>query len=140
MNLQINDITPVKSGTIFLAKQRRRTEQTRPAWHEPPALSLDERGMIKDCSKSFERLAGYRRSELVWHHVSMVFPQLGEIELFQAGQINPMLHYLSHCGHIYQMLNHLGYSLSSNISFFTLENSGKKILRLVVCPLESAQA
>ena len=140
MNLQITKKTPVESPTTFPSERRRLIDRTPAECQEPPALSLDERGMIKDCSKSFEILAGYRRSELVWHHVSMVFPQLGEIELVQEGQINPKFNYLCRCGQIYRMLNHLGDSFSSNINFFTIENGGKKILRLIVHPLEGAQA
>ncbi|MBU1424961.1 MAG: PAS domain-containing protein [Gammaproteobacteria bacterium] len=139
MNLQITEKTPAESPTTFPA-ERLRTNRSAAERNEPAALTMDERGMIKDCSRSFELLAGYRRSELVWHHVSMVFPQLDEIELVQAGQINPKLNYLCRCGQIYRLLNRLGDSLSSNINLFTIENGGKKILRLIVHPLESAQA
>ena len=64
--------------------------------NEPPvslennaaALMFDERGMIRDFSRSVEKLVGYLRSELVWHHISFLLPQLKK-NLFQAGISTP---------------------------------------------------
>ena len=41
---------------------------------EPSALSLSERGLIRDCSKPLEMLFGFRRGDLVWQHVANLFP------------------------------------------------------------------
>jgi PAS domain S-box-containing protein len=99
---------------------------------EPPALSLDERGMIKDCSKSFEELVGFRRSELAWRHVSMVLPELKDMDLFHDGQINPMLSYLSRCRQQYLVQNSQGETFSERFNFVNIENIGKRTLRLIV--------
>ncbi len=107
--------------------------------HEPPALSLDERGMIQDCSKSFRKLFGFRRSDLVWQHVSTLFPQLEGVELVQAGQVNALLNYLSRCGKIYEAKNRQGDTFSTNLSFVRIEHNGKGILRLIVHPFASAK-
>jgi PAS domain S-box-containing protein len=100
--------------------------------HEPPALSLDEKGMIVDCSKSFRTLFGFRRSDLVWKHVSTLFPQFEGVELVQGGQVNSMLNYLSRCGKLYEAKNRQGDTLSINLSFVPIENKGKRIVRMIV--------
>jgi PAS domain S-box-containing protein len=134
MNLQSED--SAGRGAYAFAKaispeevRRRLSEQ-----HEPPALSLDERGMILDCSKSFRTLFGFRRSDLVWQHVSTLFPQLADIELVQAGQVNSLLNYLCRCGKLYQAINRQGDTFSINLSFVRIEYKGKGILRLIVHP------
>jgi PAS domain S-box-containing protein len=132
MSLQLENNKITKNTTPFLVEPKQPTEIFQIAKQEPPALSLDERGMIKDCNKSFERMVGFRRSELVWHHFSMVFPELKEVELFQNGQINPMLSYLSRCGQPYQTQNHLGESFPKKLNFVILDNQGKRTLRLIV--------
>jgi PAS domain-containing protein len=47
--------------------------------YESPALAMDERGMIRRCNKSGERLFGYPSHELIWLHVSILFPQLSGV-------------------------------------------------------------
>src|SRR5512146_1769792 len=79
-----------------IENQRQTTER-----YEPPMLLLDEEGMIKDCSKSAERLFGYRLSEIVWQHVSCLFPQFLESALIQNGRVNPKFNFIAHCGHIF---------------------------------------
>jgi hypothetical protein len=102
---------------------------------DPPSLALDERGMIQDCSKSFENLFGFQRSDLVWQHVSRLLPQLTGIELIQAGRLNPFLNYLCHCGHHYEAKNRQGGVFSCILSFVRVEFDGKRSLRLIINPL-----
>jgi hypothetical protein len=124
------------------------TRAIRHEWHgehlterlNPPALSLDERGMIQDCSKSLEKLFGFRRRDLVWKHVSQLFPRLADVELVQSGHLNPLLNYLCHCGHLYEALNSRGETFSSNLSFVHIEFDGRRSLRLIVRPTDSAEA
>jgi hypothetical protein len=132
MSLQIDNTKSTKNTTPFLVEPTQSSGILQSATQEPPALSLDERGMIKDCSKSFESLVGFRRSELVWHHVSIVFPELKDVELFQNGQINPMISYLSRCGQPYQALNRQGEINAERLNFVILDNQGKRTLRLIV--------
>jgi hypothetical protein len=106
--------------------------------HDPPALSLDERGMILDCSKTFEKLSGFRRSDLVWRHVSTLFSQLTGVELVQAGQVNPFLNYLCRCGQLFHAQNQQGDTFSSNLSIVRLEYDGRRFLRLIVNPSDIA--
>ena len=100
--------------------------------YDPPALSLDEHGMIQDCSKTFEKLVGFQRSDLVWNHISRLFPQLVDVELLKGGRVNPLLNYLCHCGHSYQVQNRQGETLLSNLSFVLVEFSGRLSLRMIV--------
>lgn len=98
----------------------------------PPALMLDEVGIIRDCSKSVERLFGYRPDELVWQHISCLFPQFSKVELIQKGQINQKLNFISRCGHIFMGLNKQGNPIPTELNFVRLEHNGVCNLRLVL--------
>jgi PAS domain S-box-containing protein len=134
MQLRIEEKSTIGNETYSLAKQLKQTGKQSTELFDPPALSLDERGMILDCSKSFENLFGFRRSDLVWHHVSMLFSQLEGIELVKEGRVNSFLNYLCRCGQLFQAINRQGETLPSNLSFVRLEYKGKRILRLIVQP------
>lgn len=101
---------------------------------EPPSITLDERGMVLDYSKACEEFFGYQRRDLVWHHVSRLFPQLTDVELVKKGRFNPLLVFLCRCGKIFQAKNMLGDLFSCNLSFVHLEYNGKLTLRLIVNP------
>lgn len=107
--------------------------------HEPPALALDENGVIQRCSESCEELFGYRSLELVKQHVSRLFPQLSEVKLVLDGQFNPMLDFLCHCGHLFQAQNRQGNTFKSELSFVRIEHGGRRSLRLIVRPLKNEQ-
>lgn len=107
---------------------------------EPPALSLDERGMIHDCSKSCERFFGYERTDLVKHHVSSLFPQLTGVALVQKGQFNPLLNFICRCGQLFQAQNRQGETFPCNLIFVPLENNGRRILRMIVSPSRVANS
>ena len=132
MNPQIENDFSMEAKSQLISVQS--LDRSQAEWQEPPSLSLDERGMIKDCSRSLEMLLGFRRSELVWQHVSMVFPQLEGIEIFQDGQVNPKLNYFCRCGQSYQAQKRQGDAVSSKLNFVCLENQGKRTLRLFVRP------
>ncbi len=102
--------------------------------YDPPALSLDERGMILDCSKSFEQQFGFRRIDLVWQHVSRLLPQLKNVDLIQAGQINRMLNFLCHCGQLFEAQTQQGESLTARLSFVHIDNQERRSLKLIVQP------
>jgi PAS domain S-box-containing protein len=138
MNLQIEGNATTETGSLPYAMRLGRTDENLAVRHDPPALSLDERGMILDCSKTFEKLFGFRRSDLVWRHVSMLFSQLTGVELVQAGQVNPYLKYLCRCGQLFQAQNQQGDTFSSNLSFVRLEYDGRRFLRLIVNPSDRA--
>jgi PAS domain S-box-containing protein len=129
---------------MSLAKEGVAVNETNPSyyveWQEPPELTLDERGMIRDCSKSGERLFGYRRHNLVWQHVSMLFPQLSGVALVQEERFNPQLNFLCHCGKLFQSQDRQGETFFSRLSFVSLENDGRRTLRLIVHPSDSTKS
>jgi len=140
MNLQIeNRAVSEVDAYAKTVRNEKIEQQILNELNDPPALSLDERGMILDCSKSFRTLFGFQRSELVWQHVSTLFPQLAEIDLVQAGQVNSLLSYLCRCGKLYQAINRQGDSFSINLSFVRIEYKGRGILRLIVHPFMNAE-
>jgi PAS domain S-box-containing protein len=139
MNLLREDPTIIETNNSFLTKLPEETSKSLEQSHDPLALSLDERGMIQDCSKSFEKQFGFRRSELVWQPVSKLFPQLVGVELIKSGQINPLLNYLCRCGQLYEAQNRHGDTLSCNLSFVRIEYNGKRFLRLMVRPSDGVR-
>lgn len=104
---------------------------------EPPTLLLDEDGMIKDCSKSAERLFGYRLSEIVWQHVSCLFPQFLETALIQKGKVNPKFNYIAHCGHIFQGISKQGQVILTKLNFICLEHDGFCTTKLILRPFSN---
>lgn len=135
MKLRRADSAAVEDGSFIRAIRAMKARRNAPERHDPPALSLDDRGMIIECSKSFGRLFGFRSSDLVLHHVSTLFPQLAGVELVQGGQVNSFLNYLCRCGQVYQAKNRQGDMLSNHLSFVRIEYNGKRILRLIVHPV-----
>lgn len=106
----------------------------------PPVLLLDVNGFIQECGQSIERLFGYSQHDLLWQHISCLFPKLGEFDLIQQGRLNPMLNYICHCDHIFEAINKHGGITVCNLNFFMLEHTGMKNLRLIVRPVAAANA
>jgi PAS domain S-box-containing protein len=104
----------------------------------PPVLLLDEDGFIQECGHSIEQIFGYSQHELLWQHVSCLFPKLGEVDLIQQGRVNPMLNYICHCDHIFEAINKHGGISVCNLNLFMLEHAGMKNLRLIVRPVAAA--
>lgn len=100
------------------------------------ALTLDERGMILDCSHGAETLFKYRRSELVWRHVSMLLPQLAELDLMPNGQPNPRLRFLCRIGRHVQAMTRDGDRFASDLFFNVLDATAHGRLSLIVRPAE----
>lgn len=134
MNLQMKDKAVIEIMVPSGDELQEMGDEQSAERYEPASISMDDRGMILDCSKSFERYFGYRRRDLVWHHVSSLFPELTEIELVQNGQFNSLLTFQCRCGKLFQAKNMQGITLSCNLSFVSLEYSAKHTLRLFVSP------
>ena len=116
------------------------TDEHSSEWYEPPALALDERGMIRDCSTSGRRLFGYQLRDLVWQHVSILFPQLSAVALVQEERLNPRLNFLCRCGKLYQTQNRQGDTFLSTLSFVHLEHDGRRTVRLIVRPSDNTKS
>lgn len=61
-------------------------------------LSLDDLGMIRDCSTTSAEAFGYLPDELVGKHVSIILPQLPETGLVQNGKIESRIAHRCRCG------------------------------------------
>lgn len=99
---------------------------------DPPALTVDERGMICDCNRAIETLFGYRRSEVVWRHISMLLPQMEGIDLMPQGRVNPKLQFLCRIGKPFAALDRSGERFEGNLFFNDLGNPGTPTLRVIV--------
>ena len=96
------------------------------------ALALDGRGVICDCDRAGEMLFNYRRSEMVWHHVSMVLPQLSHLSLIRDGQVDPRLHFLSRIGRPFAAATRDGRNFACELFFNVLDGSGRGRVSLIV--------
>ena len=101
-------------------------------------LTLDDRGMIRDCTEVCETLFKYRRSELVWHPVSMLLPELAKLEPMQNGQPNPHLQFLCRIGRRFWVMTGDKERFASELFLNLLDSTGHGRLSLIVRP--SAQA
>lgn len=132
MNLVKKSNSVIETNAPSHAVRQKLTDEHSAEWYEPPALALDERGMIRDCSKSGGRLFGYQPRDLVWQHISILFPQLSGVALVQEERVNPLLNFLCRCGKLFQTQNRQGDTFSSTLSFVHLEHDGRRTLRLIV--------
>ena len=87
-----------KAGTIDLA-----------------VLTLDDLGVIRDCSRACEQMFGYLPDELPGRHVSSLLPQLPDIDLVQEGRINSRLAHLCHCAVAFQARRRDGRCFASEL-------------------------
>ena len=78
-------------------------------------LTLDDQGVIRDCSRACEQVFGYPSNELTGRHVSTLLPQLPNTELVEEGRINSRLAYLCHCAFAFQARRRDGQVFSSEL-------------------------
>lgn len=114
--------------------------ERKPVHHSPAVLLLDVDGFIQECSNSIEELCGYSQNELLWQHISCLFPKLGEMDLLQRGKLNPMLNYICHCDHIFEAMHKKSGIFVCNLNFFMVEHAAGRGLRLIVRPVMAANA
>ncbi len=103
-----------------------------------PVLSLNDRGVIKDATKTVEALFGVVYRDLAGKHVSLLFPQLMDVELVLGGNINPLLSHLSRRGHLYIAKKHKGDDFLCHVNFIQVEFFGIRSLRVMIEPTEAA--
>ena len=78
-------------------------------------LTLNDQGVIRDCSRACEQVFGYPPEELAGRHVSMLLPQLPDTDLVQEGRINSRLAYLCHCAVAFQARRRDGRCFASEL-------------------------
>lgn len=84
---------------------------------DPISVSVVVHGMILDCRNTCEKFFGYRRRDLVMHHVSKLFSELSEVELTQKEEFNQSLVFLCRCGKLFQAQNRVSDSFFCNLNF-----------------------
>ena len=140
MNLWIKGNATNEIDASSHLKQQKLTDGYLTEQSDNPTFLLDDHGLIQECSQSVERQFGYSRSDLVWQHISRLFPQLSDIELVLEDRLNPLLSYICHCDHIFEALNCQSDIIICNLSFVRIKNDGKRFLRLIVRPACSLEA
>lgn len=78
-------------------------------------LTLNDQGVIRDCSRACEQVFGYPPEELAGRHVSMLLPQLPGTDLVQDGRINARLAHLCHCAVAFQARRRDGRCFASEL-------------------------
>lgn len=101
------------------------------------SISVNVHGMILDCSNTCEKFFGYRRRDLVRHHVSTLFFELSEIELIQQEEFNKSLVFLCRCGKLFRAKSRLGDTILCNFNFVHLNNDGENILKMIASPADT---
>lgn len=137
----INDYSLDKNEISFHTEQQLSIDEERVVeMNDAPAFLMNVQGVIRSCNKSAERRFGYPQSELLWQHISRLFPQFGDVELVMQNHLNPLLNYLCRCDHIFEAINKKGEIISCNLTFFSIEREGMHLLRLVVRSNDNANS
>lgn len=103
-----------------------------------PVLTLDKRGMIRDCNRAGEAFFGYHRREMFWHHVSMLMPELATLDLIVDEQPNPRLRFLSRVGRHFETVARDGTRSTVEVFLNLLDGRGAGRLSLILRPAINA--
>ncbi len=101
------------------------------AQKEPATLTLDDKGLIEECSRSCEEVFGYAQNELKGRHVSVLLPQLEGIELVHKNQVNPRLTHLCRCGAAFQARRRDSKSFASELFINRVDNTKSGVVMIV---------
>jgi PAS domain S-box-containing protein len=91
-------------------------------------FTLDDLGMIRNCSHACEQVFGYRPDELMGRHVSMLLPELPDTELVQEGRINSKLAFLCRCAIAFQARHRDGRHFPSELFINRLDSHNVVVL------------
>lgn len=100
-------------------------------------LTLDDQGVIQECSGSCEKMFGYPQDELAGRHVSVLLPQLENIPLVLNDQANPRLTHLCRCGAAFRARRRDNKNFATELFINRLDNK-KAGLRMIVRGVEDA--
>jgi PAS domain S-box-containing protein len=140
MNLQFENNQTDKTVAQAVLIHNALTDEHGTESYSPPSFSLDGAGYIKKCGQSIEKLFGYQPDELVWRHISYLFPKFAEVALVQGKRLNPFLSYLCHCDHEFEAINKQSDIVTCNLNLFLVENMGRQNLRLIVRTVTHAKS
>ena len=116
------------------------TQGVRPAQFgesDAATLTLDDQGVIQECSGSCEKMFGYPQHELAGRHVSVLLPQLENIPLVLNDQANPRLTHLCRCGAAFRARRRDNKNFATELFINCLDNT-KAGVRMIVRGVEDA--
>lgn len=105
-----------------------------PAMDNRPGMAtvaLSDDGLIQGCCPACEKIFGYRQTELLGRHVSVLLPKLEGVELVKQNEINPRLKYLCHCAIPFLAKRRDGRNFAGEV-FFNRLNRGETGLQIIV--------
>jgi PAS domain S-box-containing protein len=91
-------------------------------------FTVDDLGVIRDCSGACEPVFGYVQEALVGRHISMLLPQLADTDLVQEGRINSRLAFLCHCAFAFQARRRDGQSFAGELFINRLDTHNVVVL------------
>lgn len=98
-------------------------------------LTLNDKGMIRECSKTSWKLLGCPSNQLIWKHITLLLPQLVGVQLMYNKRINPRLRFLSRIGYRFEVVCPDGIHVASEIFFNHVETAERNYLRVIVRPV-----
>lgn len=98
-------------------------------------VTLNEEGMICWCDFPAMNKSGYRPSDLIWHHISVLLPELEGIALTCDGEINPRLRFFSRIGRPFQMKMLEDKYLAARLFIRNIDKPGRRYLRAMIFPV-----
>jgi hypothetical protein len=101
------------------------------------ALTLDNRGIMRDCSGPSIALFNYLHDELIHRHISLLLPELETLELVRNGEANHRLRYQCRIGRHFMAVTRDGERFASKLFLNILDSSGDGRLTLIVRPAEA---
>jgi len=132
MNLQTESAVMNKVGASSHATWQSLTDAQRNERQFLPTLTLDEQGFVRECDKSVKTLFGYCQNELVWQHISCLFPKLTEFSLMEGNRLNPLLNHIRHRDYEYEAINKQSSIMKCNLDFILVEHKGMLTVWLIV--------
>jgi PAS domain S-box-containing protein len=94
-------------------------------------IALNDDGLIQGCSSTCEKIFGYRQTELLGRHVSVLLPKLEGVVLVNHNEVNPRLKYLCHCAIPFLAKRRDGGNFAGEV-FFNRLNGEKLGLQVIV--------
>lgn len=91
-------------------------------------FTLDDLGIIRECSSACEQIFGYMKEALVGGHISMLLPQLANTDLVQDGRINSRLAFLCRCAFAFQARCRDGQSFAGELFINRLDTHNVVVL------------
>ena len=101
------------------------------------ALAVDALGVIRYCNRATAALFKYRFDQLLGQHVSMLLPQLADLQLLQDGQPNARIRFLCRVGHHFEGVAQDGERFTSELFLSVLHGLESDRLSLIVRPAEA---